>query len=165
MGGAHDFSVATDDKSTRWISDFFAPLDEFAETDPAGFDRLFIDRLSKSLIVLVPIVALLLQMLYWRPRYVAHLVFSLHLHCFSFLVLVVGAVVDGGVGLLGFDSGGTGNSVATLAIVIYLFLAQRRVNEQGRFMPFLKLVMLLVGCALALVFTMLGTLVVTVAVL
>jgi len=43
---------------------FFGPLAEIAESDPQRLNRLFIDRLSKTLIILVPIVALLLQALY-----------------------------------------------------------------------------------------------------
>jgi hypothetical protein len=83
---------------------------------------LFIDRLSKSLIVLVPSVALLLQLFFWKPRYVDHFVFSLHVHCFSFIVGVVGALIDGAVGIAGFDSGGIENSVATLALVVTIAL-------------------------------------------
>jgi hypothetical protein len=163
LEAGRDVSIAVDDDLTDRISEFFAPLDDLAVNDPDRFNRLFIDRLSKSLIVLVPIVALLLQMLYWKPRFVAHLVFSLHLHCFSFLVLVVGALVDDVVGVVSSDGGGTGNNIATLAIAVYLFLALRRVYGQGRFTTSVKLMMLLVGYALALVFTMLGTLVATVA--
>jgi len=160
-----DVSIAVGDDLTSRINEFFAPLDDLAVNDPRRFNRLFIDRLSKSLIVLVPIVALLLQMLYWRPRFVAHLVFALHLHCFSFLILVVGAIFDGVMNVTGADGGNIGNSVATLAIAVYAFLALRRVYGQGRIPTFLKLVMLFVGYALALVATMLATLVVTVAAL
>jgi len=163
--GGQDPTVATDAESADWVGDFFAPLEELAGSDPTGFNRLFIDRLSKSLIVLVPIVALLLQLLYWKPGYVAHLIFSLHVHCFSFMVLVVGAFADGAVGIVGFDSGGVGNSVATLALVVYLFLALRRVYGQSRLITTAKFMVLLVGYAFALVLTMLGTLVVTVALL
>jgi hypothetical protein len=34
-------------------TEFLAPLDDLAVNDPERFDRLFIDRLSKSLIVTV----------------------------------------------------------------------------------------------------------------
>jgi len=160
-----DLSIAVDDDLTTRISEFFAPLDDLAVNEPHRFNRLFIDRLSKSLIVLVPVVALLLQLLYWEPRYVAHLVFSLHLHSFSFLILVLGAAVDKVVGATGEAAAGTGNNVATLAIVVYLFLALRRVYGQGRFMTIVKLVVLILGYCVALVLTMLATLVVTVAAL
>jgi len=165
MRAGRDVSVAVDDDLAARISEFFAPLDDLAVNDPDRFNKLFIDRLSKSLIVLVPVVALLLQSLYWRPRFVAHLVFSLHLHCFSFLVLVAGAVVDGVMGAVASDSSGTGNSVATLAIAVYLFVALRRVYGQGRLLTTVKLVVLVLGYCVALVLTMLATLVVTVAAL
>lgn len=84
---------------------------------------------------------------------------------FSFMVLVVGALIDGAVGTAGFDSGGIGNSAATLALVVYLFLALRRVYGQSRLITTGKFLALLVGYALALMLTMVGTLIVTVALL
>lgn len=162
-GSTEDGSIAAADDAAGWISEFFAPLDELAENDPEGFDRFFIDRLSKSLIVLVPIVALLLQFLYWKPRYVAHLVFSLNLHSFSFFALVLGALVDGAIGMTVAGEGTTGNNVATVAIVVYAFLALRRVYGQGRIATGFKLVVLLLGYCVALVMTMLATLIVAIA--
>lgn len=164
-GGAQDHSVGVDDASTDRINEFFAPMEELAANDPTRFNRLFIDRLSQSLIILVPMVAFLLQCLYWNPRFVAHLVFALHVHCFSFLVLVIGAGVDGAANAVGSNSGGMGNSVATLAIAVYLFLALRRVYGQGRLVTTLKFIVLVIAYCLALVFTMVATLVVTVAAL
>jgi len=146
------------------IDIFINKLLAFAEDNPEEFNRLFIDRLSKSLIVLVPIVALLLQGLYWRPRYVAHLVFSLHIHSFAFLVLVTGSVVDIGLASAGVESVQTlGNTLATLLIPVYSFLALRRAYGQGWLLTLVKLVVLMVGYAISLAFTMLGTLIVTVA--
>lgn len=130
-----------------------------------GQYRVDLDRLSKSLIVLVPIVAFLLQLLYWKPRYVAHLVFSLHIHCFSFMALVAGALADGTAGMVGATETTIGNSVATVAILIYGFLAMRRVYGQGRLLTLAKLVALMIGYAVALAMTMLGTLIVTAALL
>jgi len=158
-----EYLIATENESVDWVNEFFAPLEELAENDPDRFDGLFIDRLSKSLIILVPMVALLLRFLYWKPRYVAHLVFSLHLHSFAFLVLVVGALADLAIGVMGYDGGGIGNNVATLAILIYAFVGLRRVYRQSRGLTFLKLMVFSIGYALALVLTMLATLIVTVA--
>jgi hypothetical protein len=158
-----DLSVMVDDESSSWLDEFFAPLDDLAATDPKRFDRLFLDRLSTSLIVLVPIVAVLLQLLYRNPRFVAHLVFSLHLHSFSFLALVVGAMIDRVLGALGSDLGGAGNSAATLSIAVYLFLALRRVYRNGRLLTAVKFVGLVVGYILSLLTTMLATLIATVA--
>lgn len=163
--GARDPSIGVDDASTDWISEYFAPLEEIAANEPTRFNRLFIDRLSKSLIILVPMVTVLLQCLYWRPRFVAHLVFALHVHSFSFLVLVVGAGVDNAAEVVGSNSGGMGNSIATLAIAVYVFLALRRVYGQGRLVTMLKFIVLVIGYCLALVITMLATLIITVAAL
>ncbi len=165
LDGPLDASIPTGSGGLEWINDFFAPLEDLSENDPDRFNGLFIDRLSKSLIILVPIVALLLQLMYWKPRYVAHLVFSLHLHSFAFLVLVLGALVDLSIGAMGHDGSGIGNNVAGLTILIYVFLALRRVYAQGRLVTTLKLGVLSIGYALALVMTMLATLVATVALL
>jgi hypothetical protein len=164
-GSTENLSLAAPGDGSGVVDEFFAPLTELAENDPSAFDRLFIDRLSKSLIVLVPMVAVLLQLLYWRPRYVAHLVFALHVHGFAFLILVVGAAVDGVFGLAGAGGGTTGNSAATLAILVYTYVALRRVYGQGRIVTFGKMAILMLGYAVALVMTMLATLIVTVAAL
>lgn len=146
------------------IDAFISKLLEFADNNPEEFNRLFVDRLSKSLIVMVPIVALLLQGLYWRLRYVAHLVFSLHIHSFAFLVLVIGAVIDVGLASTGIGLAQTlGNTLASLLIPVYTFLALRRAYGQGRLITLMKLVVLIVGYAISLALTMLGTLIVTVA--
>jgi hypothetical protein len=156
-GSEEDLSISVDNDGTAWISEFFAPLEELAENDPDRLNQLFIDRLSKSLIILVPMVAFLLQMIFWRPRYVAHLIFALHLHSFSFVVLVLGALVDW------VGAAGLGNNIATLGILIYTFLALRRVYGQSRFVTTLKILVLVFGYVVALVTTMLMTFVATVA--
>jgi hypothetical protein len=64
---------------------------------PAGEQRrLLRDKLANdapyAMFFLLPYFALLLKWLYRRrqPRYGAHLVFSIHLHCLAFLVLALG---------------------------------------------------------------------------
>ena len=136
------------------------PIAELAENDPDRLNRIFTDRLAKSVILLVPVFALLLLVLYRRSRYVAHLVFSLHLHSFAFLALVVGLVIDLAVGAS--EETRPGNGLAVIVIAIYSFLALRRVYGQGRFLTVIKMVVLLVGYLVALIATMILTLGLTV---
>ncbi|MDT8998673.1 zinc ribbon domain-containing protein [Paucibacter sp. APW11] len=66
------------------------------DTDPRGMVRLLNDtqtrafsHMSRAMFVLLPLFALWLKLLYWRRglRYTEHLVFTLHLHSFWFLML------------------------------------------------------------------------------
>jgi hypothetical protein len=136
------------------------PVAELAENDPDRLNRIFTDRLAKSIILLVPVFAVLLMVLYRRRRYVAHLVFSLHLHSFAFLALVVGLVID--LAVRAAEQTRLGNGLAVLAIAVYSFLALRRVYGHGRFVTVFKMVVLLLGYLVALIVTMILTLAVTV---
>ena len=135
------------------------PVADLAENDPARLNRIFTDRLAKSIILLVPVFAALLLVLY-RRRYVAHLVFSLHLHSFAFLALLVGLGIDLAVGASGQSR--PGNGLAVLVIAVYSFLALRRVYGQGRLMTVLKMFFLVIGYIVALIVTMILTLALTV---
>jgi hypothetical protein len=143
-----------------FLSKALGPVADLAESDPARLNRIFTDRLAKSIILLVPVFAALLFALYRRRRYIAHLVFSLHLHSFAFLVLIAGLVVD--LAVQAPEGSGPGNALAVLAIAVYSFLALRRVYGQGRLLTVLKMAFLLLGYLLALIVTMIFTLALTV---
>lgn len=55
-----------------------------------------------------------------------------------------------------------GNGLAVLVIATYSFLALRRVYGQGRFVTAIKMALLLLGYIVALIFTMILTLALTV---
>jgi hypothetical protein len=149
-------SVIEETHDSSLLTKVLVPLAEVAEEDPKRLDRLFTDRLAKSIIVLVPVFALLLHLLYRGRRYVAHLVFSLHLHSFAFLALMVGLLVDILIGAP--EDVRPGNGVAAVTIAAYTFLALRRAYGQGRIMTVLKMAVLLVGYLIALIVTMVLTL-------
>lgn len=143
-----------------FLASVLAPIGDLAENDPERLNRIFTDRLAKSIMLLVPVFALLLLVLYRRRRYVAHLVFSLHLHSFAFLALVVGLVID--LAAQAPEESRPGNGLAVLVIAIYSFLALRRVYGQGRVLTVLKMVLLFFGYLVALILTMILTLALTV---
>jgi hypothetical protein len=155
---ADDNDDASEEPS--FLSTVFAPVGELAANDPDRLNRIFTDRLAKSIILLVPVFAVLLWVLYRRCRYVAHLVFSLHLHSFAFLALVVGLAID--LPLRAAEGKGPGNALAVLVIAVYSFLALRRVYGQGRFFTVVKMAGLLIGYLVALIATMILTLALTV---
>ena len=153
-----DAPVEPEEPST--FAKIFGPIGELAEKDPDRLNRLFTDRLAKTIILIVPVFAALLKVLYWRRRYVAHLVFSLHLHSFAFLATVVGLVID--MSLRTSAGQGPGNALAVLVIAVYSFLALRHVYGQGRILTVAKMVGLLIFYIVALIATMFLALALTV---
>lgn len=103
---------------------------------------------------LLPIFAALLALIYRRSRrlYVEHLIFSLHIHTLVFVVLAVALLVPWDWFTL----------VIWAGLHVYLFLALRRVYEQGPGKTLLKLVLLLsaynVVLAIAMTVILLGSL-------
>jgi hypothetical protein len=108
---------------------------------------------------MVPVFAVLLWPLYRRRRYVAHVVFSLHLHSFAFLVIALGMAVDFALAMV--KGSGLGNGISVLAVLVYSFIALRTVYGQGRILTFFKMVILILCYLVALIVTMIFTLAVT----
>ncbi len=91
---------------------------------PKGFVAALVDMISKASMVLVPIHALLLKLLYWKPRrlYGEHIVFSLHMHSFVYVLFTLSALV----GLLfSTSTGGVRNVVTIVWSMAYSVLAAR----------------------------------------
>jgi hypothetical protein len=61
----------------------------------ASAKAAFLHNLPKMMFVFVPLMALVMLLLYWRPRrfYVEHLVFFLHNHAAMFLILIIEALL------------------------------------------------------------------------
>ena len=122
----------------------------------ARFDAT-IETQSKTLVVLlIPMLALLLQVLYWRAgRYfVEHLVFSVHFFSFFLLLLsahlllmtvIVGLARRVTTHLAFFDNDLLLTTPLLLVCLTYLLVAVRRVYNQGWFVTILKCVILTAG--------------------
>ena len=86
----------------------------------------------------LPLLALVMKLLYWRPKryYVEHLLFLIHNHAFVFLALAVLTllkmipVVGDHVGLL--------EAFVWLYLLWYLYRAMRNVYDQSRGLTLLK---------------------------
>lgn len=87
----------------------------------------FFQHLSTTVFLLLPVFALLLKLLYLRRGrlYVAHFVFALHLHAFAFALFAALLLL----GLHPWTEPLQG--VLALWLLLYLFLAMRRVYGQG----------------------------------
>ena len=100
-----------------------------------------------GLLVLIPLVAGLMKLLYARrkKRYVEHFVFLLHTHAFLFVALLSGAL-----GLLLADNLYV-LAIGQIAAVLYFILALKRVYKQNWFKTLLKAALLGIGYAFLLV--------------
>lgn len=98
-------------------------------------------QLIWGVVFLIPLSALMLKLIYIRRKrnYVEHLVFSLHVHSFLFLLQALAAIV-----FYWFDSQVL--LFATIPLtVIYFVLAQKRVYRQGWGKTFMKAFLLFLG--------------------
>jgi hypothetical protein len=129
--------------------------------------RRGIGNLPLMMFILLPVYALLLKLLYVRSGryYVEHLIYSLHLHSFIFLVL--GGVI---AWMLILDNAGYApappwwlTTVFWTYFALYPFFAMRRMYGQGRFKTALKYLLLGFLYFILLTFGIVGVLLLTLA--
>lgn len=105
-----------------------------------------VDNTPVALIVLLPLMAFVLKALYPLSRryYVEHLLFFVHFHAFVFLLLTLQILFIRFAALVGMPDAITTVLIVATALYVpaYVFMAMRRVYEQGRFFTFLKYVVL-----------------------
>jgi hypothetical protein len=122
--------------------------------------RGFVENTPKVMFLLLPFYALILKLLYMRSKrfYVEHFIFALHGHAFAFslfVVLMLAALVPGER----FDNWmGMLIGVSLLWLMMYYWVALRRVYQQGWFKTTVKWLLLgqmyalAVGVGLAVAF-------------
>ncbi len=101
----------------------------------------FVHYLPRAMFVFLPALALVMKLMYRRPRryYVEHLLFFLHNHAFAFLLLGLLML------LAHFASPPVGKALTDagwLYIAYYLFVSMRRVYGQSRLVTLTKLAIL-----------------------
>ncbi len=103
--------------------------------DPDEVNRRILDRSPQAMFVLAPVFALFVWVLQRRraPFYMSHLIFSLHVHSFWFLVVMASGLLD-----LPFPSQRPGKLLIALTFLPYLYLALRRVYGGGRLANLLR---------------------------
>jgi Protein of unknown function (DUF3667) len=128
------------------------------------------DNIPVALIVLLPLMALVLKVLYPLSRryFVEHLLFFVHFHAFFFLLLIVQILFARIVGMLGPEDGTIDNIsnltlvIASFYIPVYLYKAMRHVYGQGHLVTMAKYLMLAVAYLSGVTFTMLAAILVAV---
>ncbi|HET9474028.1 MAG TPA: hypothetical protein VFO82_09045, partial [Steroidobacteraceae bacterium] len=97
-----------------------------------------VHNIPRAMFVFLPLLALVMKLLYWRPRrfYVEHLLFLVHNHAFVFLALTIMGllsripVVGAHLNLLEF--------AMWLYMIWYIFRAMRVYYAQSRVLTFAK---------------------------
>jgi len=124
--------------------------------------NLVLDNIPIALIVLLPVMALVLKVLYPLSRryFVEHLLFFVHFHSFFFLILTLQILFSRFAGLVHLPE-----AIAVLILVaasfyipVYLYKAMRLVYGQGFFFTFIKYIALVVAYIAGATLTMLGAL-------
>lgn len=130
------------------------------EDGGASIEKAFYANIPKMMFLFVPMMALVMLLLYWRPRryYVEHLVFFLHNHAAIFLLLLIQAVLGWIAAWLAWSTfGGWVIAIITLYSFWYVYRAMRVYYGQGRLLTFGKLCVVgftyLIGFSLTLAAT------------
>jgi hypothetical protein len=104
----------------------------------AEFGRSVIHNIPRAMFVFLPLLALAMMMLYWRPKryYVEHLLFLIHNHAFVFLALSMLTLIKM-IPVVG-DHVGAFEALVWLYLLWYLFRAMRNFYGQGRALTLAK---------------------------
>lgn len=136
------------------------------EVGAYGVLRAMLDNVPVALLLLLPVLALVMKLMYPLSRryYVEHLLFIVHFHAFFFLLLTLQVLWARSVAVVGAPS-----ALSVLPIVatsfyvpVYLYRSMRSVYEQGRALTFLKFLTLVVAYVTGLTFMLTAALLITV---
>ncbi len=129
---------------------------------PGGFGRAVLDNVPAALIILLPLMALVLKLLYPLSRryYVEHLLFFVHFHAFFFLLLILQILWARLVAMTPLAE-----VFAVLPIIatsfyipVYLYKSMRRVYGQDGILTFIKFFFLSIAYLIGFSAVMLGAL-------
>jgi hypothetical protein len=152
--------------SPAWLQNAFRQsCVRHKEDHGESVQRAVIANIPKMMFVFVPMMALAMLILYWRPRryYVEHLVFFLHIHAAVFLLLLLQALLAW-IALWLDWSTFAGWVVAVIGFYSawYIYRAMRIYYGQGRLLTFTKLCVVGLAYLIGFAFTMAATALVSV---
>jgi len=173
FGDCENINLSDEEDAPEWLTKRFSDerMKQICERNKArGNDSIvdaILDNIPIALIVLLPIMALVLKVLYPLSRryFVEHLLFFVHFHAFFFLILVLQILFARLAGLLGPEDSAI-DSISTLILVatsfyipVYLYKAMRHVYGQGHLVTIPKYLMLAIAYVTGATFTMFGALI------
>jgi hypothetical protein len=174
FGDCENMNLTDEEDAPEWLTKRFSDerLKQICERNKArGNDNIadaILDNIPVALIVLLPIMALVLKILYPLSRryFVEHLLFFVHFHAFFFLILILQILFARFAGVLGPEDGAV-DSISTLILVatsfyipVYLYKAMRHVYGQGHWVTIPKYLILSIAYVAGATLTMLGALLV-----
>jgi hypothetical protein len=150
-----------DGPASSWVGPYLQKeCQQYLENDTPdrrhALSEAFIHNLSRAMFVFLPALALLMKVMYRRPRhyYVEHLLFFLHNHAFAFLTFSLLILMTR---WLPWSIGPWLTIIVGLYVPYYLFVSMRRVYGQSRWLTLAKLVVLALayffGAAITLALT------------
>lgn len=161
-------TIGDDDDLPEWVKKRFTNerMKDICERNQArgvdNFADAIVDNIPIALIVLLPVLAMVLKVLYPLSRryFVEHLLFFVHFHAFFFLILTLLVLLAQLGAFLGSPDGAI-EGIATLTIVIasfyipvYLYKAMRHVYGQGHLATIPKYFLLLAAYLTGAIITM-----------
>lgn len=137
-------------ENTFWNRFYYGELVKFANSDFDKFKDYISSKLPWIIFCLIPIFALVLQILYIRRKflYIDHLIFSFHLYSFIFVILILQTIYEN---LTGGDAAGW----LFLIVSIYTLFAFRNFYGQSYLKTILKMMILLFLYTIAAIFSLL----------
>ncbi|WP_245915752.1 hypothetical protein [Mangrovibacterium marinum] len=108
-------------------------------SSPRALTNTFLKYLSWAFFLMLPVLAVLLSGFYWRRklRFIRHLVFSVHIHSFVFLLNILLVALSLIWHLPGWIFG-----LSILGGNVYIYMALKRFYGQGYLKTFVKFLML-----------------------
>jgi hypothetical protein len=114
------------------------------------FSHVLMKAISYMMFALMPVFALFVYVLHRKKelRYISTLIFSVHFHCFAFLILILCILVNRFIGISELFY------AVPIIFPMYLFLAFRHVYGNSRFVTLLKILVigLLYASSMAILF-------------
>lgn len=131
----------------------------------ASFGQAFTDNIPVMMLVFIPIAAAIMKLLYLFAgrKYVEHVLFFAHVHTLFFLLATVALFLAASMRVSWVPDWPVRGVMAAVLLyfLVYLYLAMRRVYEQSHALTAVKYVVLGGSYVLALVLTLMVTIVVT----
>lgn len=168
FGDCEKASISDEEDMPEWIKKRFTDerVKDICEKNKARGNKNLVDAILDNvpiaLIVLLPLMAMVLKILYPLSRryFVEHLLFFVHFHAFFFLMLIVQILFAKITGLLGPEDG-TIDDISSLILVVasfyipvYLYKSMRHVYGQGHLITIPKYLLLSVAYVAGATLTM-----------
>ena len=124
----------------------------------ANFGAFMLGNISWMLFLMMPVLALILKLLYWRKGcyYIEHLIFSFHTHSFAFVLYIF-------MILFGDYSKGLIIGGGFVILILYLYKSLRNIYQQSRTKTLLKFFLMSFSYIVLITTAMLLTIVVSFA--